>query len=645
MKLDAVTVGFSLDGQDQEADVQRLYFVEGLSELCEADITLALPAAAAAAVLPGASARITIARGLDESNVRWICGVVRSVEGIDQGDGMSLERPLLRVCVVPRVWRAGLAARSRAFEDSSIDAVLTKTLQDHGLQLTGAASSTARPLIVQYQETDLALMFRLLEDIGVSHHVKHTESEDVWTLFDADPERTRSGAPRPLVWTTLATGQSSDEGVLRAGRVGELTTKNFKVSDIDRRVEREVWTGKGRSTERDVGRELREPRRVEGDGAALLAQRVTDEHHAAHDRYWMETSDLQLAPGERVDAELSRADAAGGLTTELLVVRVAHEIETSEDAVVYRNRAEAVTFATPFRPARLTPRPTITAPQTGLVESFREEKHQLEVNVLMDWGAERPFTLPVRMTQPIAGSNHGSVLLPHIDSEVLVHFIDGVPERPVLIGALYHQAATAAVAGGTNDGKSSYLSRFAMLGKRGPTSTIDVDDATQDAELIKMVAINDVDVTVGRNEKRLVKGTSDEEIQGDVTVALGAKRSTTVTADETYAADSNVSITVQKTGRVLVNQTLQMTADTKLSLISGNTRADFSPSAAKITVGASVIEATASSVKITVGGSVVELTASGIKLSTGGAAVELNAGAVKLGAPKVDINNGGLTVM
>ena len=47
MKLDAVTVVFSLDGQDQEADVQRLYFVEGLSELCEADITLALPAAAA----------------------------------------------------------------------------------------------------------------------------------------------------------------------------------------------------------------------------------------------------------------------------------------------------------------------------------------------------------------------------------------------------------------------------------------------------------------------------------------------------------------------------------------------------------------------------------------------------------------------
>jgi hypothetical protein len=130
-----------------------------------------------------------------------------------------------------------------------------------------------------------------------------------------------------------------------------------------------------------------------------------------------------------------------------------------------------------------------------------------------------------------------------------------------------------------------------------------------------------------------------------VTVALGAKRNTTVTADETYAADSNVSITVQKTGRVLVNQTLQMTADTKLSLISGNTRADFSPSAAKITVGASVIEATASSVKITVGGSVVELTASGIKLSTGGATVELNPGMVKLGAPMVDINNGGLTVM
>ncbi len=72
-----------------------------------------------------------------------------------------------------------------------------------------------------------------------------------------------------------------------------------------------------------------------------------------------------------------------------------------------------------------------------------------------------------------------------------------------------------------------------------------------------------------------------------------------------------------------------MTADTKLSLISGNTRADFSPSAAKITVG----------------GAVIEMTASGIKISVGGASVELNPGQVKIGAPIVDINNGALQVM
>ncbi|MBK8692304.1 MAG: hypothetical protein IPN17_08370 [Deltaproteobacteria bacterium] len=81
-------------------------------------------------------------------------------------------------------------------------------------------------------------------------------------------------------------------------------------------------------------------------------------------------------------------------------------------------------------------------------------------------------------------------------------------------------------------------------------------------------------------------------------------------ADDTYETNGNVFVTVHKAGRVLVNQTLQMTADTKLSLISGNTRADFSPSAAKITVG----------------GAVIEMTASGIKISVGAASVELNPG-------------------
>lgn len=61
-----------------------------------------------------------------------------------------------------------------------------------------------------------------------------------------------------------------------------------------------------------------------------------------------------------------------------------------------------------------------------------------------------------------------------------------------------------------------------------------------------------------------------------MTFELGAKRTSLVTGDVSYEVDGNVQITVHKSGRVLVNQTLQMTTDTTLSLIRGNTRADFS---------------------------------------------------------------------
>jgi type VI secretion system secreted protein VgrG len=254
----------------------------------------------------------------------------------------------------------------------------------------------------------------------------------------------------------------------------------------------------------------------------------------------------------------------------------------------------------------------------------------------MDWGGASPCVIPVRTTQPLAGSNHGSILVPALGSEVLVHFIDGVPERPVLIGALYHRRAPAAWAtnpdmdpGRQEGGVSGFKSRLAMVGKRGPTSVVEVDDAVQDSEKITMTAINDVDITVNRNEVSHIKGTLNEKVTGDVTVALEAKRTTTVKADETYETNGKVSITVHKTGRVLVNESLQMTADTKLSLISGNTRADFSPAAAKITVGGSVIEATSASVKITVGGSVIEMTS----------------GSIKITSAMVDLNQGGLVVM
>lgn len=628
MKLDQVTVGFSLEGVELEADVQRLRYVEGLSELCEADLVLTLPQADAARIEPGARVRVSLERGLDQSNIRWICGLVRSVERLDQGDGLSLDRPLLRVTIVPRVWRASLDRSTRPFVDCSIDDVITKVLQAHGLTIAGTASTGVHPLIVQYQESDLTLMSRLLEDAGVTHYVEHSRTGDDWTLFKADPATTRSRPRRQLRWTSLAAGQSDDEGVVRAGRVDAMAASRFRVADIDRRVEASAWKGLASRPRGDgISQSLRETWRVGGDSATQAAQRALDERRPDVERFWMETSDMQLKAGELIEAELSRADAENSVTTDLLVARVEHEFETGEDGVVYRNRAEAVTYASAFRPARVTPRPVILAPQTGVVSSFAEGK-QLVVNVLMDWGAEEPFTIPVRMTQPIAGTNHGSVLVPHINSEVVVHFLDGVPERPVLIGALYHkghQASVSAAAGSD----SSYQSRLTMLGARGPTNVIEVDDASNGSEIVRMAAINDVSVKVGRNEERVVEGTYDETIKRDVTVDLGAKRSTKVEADDTYETNGNVFVTVHKAGRVLVNQTLQMTADTKLSLISGNTRADFSPSAAKITVGAAMIE----------------MTAAGIKISVGGASVELNPGQLKLGAPIVDINNGSLQVM
>jgi type VI secretion system secreted protein VgrG len=636
MKLDLVTVEIEVDGVSLDnSDIRGLRYIEGLSELCEADLTLAVPRAYAASLKPGSSARVTVARGFDGDNVRWISGVLRSVEQLDEGDGRSLLRPVFRLIVVPRVWPTTLGKRTRTFLDRSMSDAITATLSDAGIDPDVQAGQAMHPLIVQYQESDFAFMSRLIEDSGSLHYVEQTRSGDEWRIRPGATSTGWAGATRTLRWTSRDSGQSEDEGITRAGRVEGMAVNTIQVRDTDRRRPKAEEFGDASRDGEQYIRQERDPVTSAQVNATKLAGFIADEHQPARRLFWLETSDLQLRAGEALAAELSRGDAEEGTLTDLLVVRVEHEIEPSENGAVYRNRAEATALALPYHPARVTPRPSIVAPQTGVVHSFNGRKH-LEVAVEMDWGGVGPCIVPVRTTQPLAGANHGSILVPALGSEVLVHFIDGVPERPVLIGALYHQHAQAAWA--TNPemdphnqqgGVSGFKSRLAMVGKRGPTSVVEVDDAVKDSEKITMTAINDVDITVMRNETSHIKGTLSEKVTGDVTVALEAKRSTTVKADETYETNGKVSITVHKTGRVLVNESLQMTADTKLSLISGNTRADFSPSAAKITVGASVIEATAAMVKITVGPSVIELGPSGIKLT----------------GPMVDINSGGLVVM
>lgn len=623
MKLDALFVRFKFSGTDVQTDALRVRIVEGLSELFEVDAVLTLPRADLAKLQPGNECDVFVVRGLDDANLRPIHGIIRSAEQLDEGDGRDLERPLVHITIVPRVWRTSLSRHTRVFEKVSIDDAIKKVLAESGLEaFDGQADpSTQHPLLVQYDETDLDFMSRLLEDAGVTHFVEQTGTKDKWVLVDADANKTRLGQPRSLVWSVRTEGQADEEGVLRAGRRDGMGSTAFKTTDTDRREGTQAVHGQAKITG-SFTREWREPWSLGAKKTTDLAKQLLDEGRVERQSYWLETNDIQLRAGEVLDAELSQGDAVAGTVTTLLVARVEHEIETGEDQIVYRNRVEAVSLEKPFRPARVTPRPTILAPQTGTVKSFLPTNN-LEIEVLMDWNAEQ-LVIPVRVPQPIAGKNHGAVMLPHIGTEVLVHFIDGVPERPVLLGALYNMGIPTPV----NPKEKPYTTHLAMLGDRGTTNTIDVDDNTNGSEKTTMVVINDVDVTVGRDELWTVKGNVTEDLKKDVKVDVGGKRTSAVVGDEQYKTDGAVTITVAKTGRVQVNQSLQMTADTKLSLISGNTRADFSPSAAKITVGGAVIEMSPGSIKLTAAGATIEIGPT-----------------IKITAPLVSINNGALDVV
>ncbi|MBK8697941.1 MAG: hypothetical protein IPN17_38275 [Deltaproteobacteria bacterium] len=142
------------------------------------------------------------------------------------------------------------------------------------------------------RETDMALMFRLLEDIGVTHYVEHSESKDTWTLFKADPATTRSRPRRRLRWTSLQEGQTDDEGVVRAGRI-DADPEDLAVADIDRRVEARPWRAPSRDRRASrPGRSFRETWRVAGT-ARPGAQRVRTRRRPEQERFWLETSDMQ----------------------------------------------------------------------------------------------------------------------------------------------------------------------------------------------------------------------------------------------------------------------------------------------------------------------------------------------------------------
>lgn len=476
--LAEVTVVFALPSLPAAFTVRELSLTEALHAPWVATVDVLTADELAPAELPGVDARVALLRG---SLLRERPGVVAAVDDL----GVLDERRLLRLTVVPRLWRLGLNRDSRIFQDLDATEIVRAVLRDAALYTAPAAQCWAnvrRPCLrreycVQYQESDLAFLTRLLEEEGIGYAFTTGEDgEETVVFFDrlADlAEVTLVPGAREVPLRGEESRTAADESIrlvegAHRSVAGGVTLREY---DFTRPDATELLTA--RHPQRPRG-----PVVFEHPGRFTLVDRLQDSqvNHAhayeAHDggrRAEVRAQQLQserlrlrgggnvtgFAPGLRFEVSAPGRDELDGRSFALL--RVEHHFRASEAtraagddgpaalAEGYANTFECLPVDAPWRPPLATSRPRIHGVQTAVVVAPEGEEIHVDthgrVKVRFHWDhaagvRDERRSCWIRVAQAWAGAHWGFSFVPRRGMEVVVQYVEGDPDRPLVVGCV-----------------------------------------------------------------------------------------------------------------------------------------------------------------------------------------------------------------
>lgn len=540
-----------------------------------------------------------------EGLARRFRGVVRRVEDL----GTTSSYRFTKITIVPQLWTLGLRQNSRIWQDVNIITIIRELLKDVSLyqgDLLGVDGSLEdlppREYCVQYRETDLAFFERLLESEGVTYYFRHDlQGTEALVLTDAFHHAqvvpTMDGGPVPIAGPesiTLAVEAVRNLTWLRAQRPAQVTVRDFDFTRPHLAIEgfaprrgpeeRALYepapalaiTGfEGATYTRDDAREQAQLRLEEqsvdgatGGGEGLVTSMTPGMCFA-----------VTLAGGHVPDQRylLTQVTHTGDAQEELLL---ASEREALRDQR-YKNTFQCVLQEAPYRPARRTPRPVVAGLQTATItgpageEVFADAHGRVRAQFHWDRHGrkdERSSCWLRAVQGPWAGGGWGFQFLPRVGTEVAVSFLEGDPDRPVIVGALYNGQNIPPFELPTHLTRSGI--RTQSVGGAGHNE-LSFEDAAG-GERLRLHAQRDLEAVVRRERRAEIGGDDVTEVAGEARYTGGHGAAVSLREGLSLGADH---------AALRVTHDLSLTAERDLRTHAARSRHDSVGGAAEQTVG------------------------------------------------------------
>lgn len=470
---------------------------------------------------------------------RYFVGSLTATQSVDEGAQGDEASKLYgyRLTLRPWLWLLTKRANSRIFHEMSAPDIIAKVFGDYGAmaEFEPKLQKSYDPIeyCVQHRESDYAFVCRLMESYGISYHYEFSDGRQKLVLGDGSSSYAKAPGGKRDYISIEESYNREDEHLFQWESTRRFTTGKSTYNDYDfKKPSADLKAEVDGDAAYDNGHLERyhHPGKyiATGEGTKLSTAAVHGER--AEDKHFLGTGDCaSLAAGSLVS--LSN-HPVGDLNAEYLVLRSTHYFETQAyrsggmmgSGSPYRGSYEFLRSNIPYAPPMVTPRPLISGPQTAKVvgkgEIDCDEFGRIKVHFHWnreDEGDPEGQSMRCRVAQVWAGAKWGGIFLPRVDMEVLVEFLDGDPDRPVVVGCLYN-----------GDNKPPYtlpddkniagLKSNSTEGGGGYNEIIFND--TTGKELVRVHAEQDLDTTVEHDETRLIKHDRTTTIEHDDTLTV-----------------------------------------------------------------------------------------------------------------------------
>jgi type VI secretion system secreted protein VgrG len=563
-------------------------------------------------------------------------GVHGLIYQVGQGEsGKRLTR--YKISLVPQLSYLTHRSNQRIFQHLTVPQIVAQVLEEHGIQANayqfqlGPTVYPERDYCVQYDESDLHFIQRLCEEEGIHYHFQHSQQGHVLIFGDDQSAFGKLGQPTAYLQDN---GMTADEPVVKRFAV-RLETRTSRTTRRDYDFEQprllleaafkaerdpdakplpdlEDYDYPGRYTDRTRGKHLSQRNLERHRADYRLAEGRSDQPKLLSGHF------LELSDHPRPDCNdlwLLHEVIHQGKQPQVLEESITSHTDASDGFQQgYRNRFTATPWDVPFRPPLAHPKPRVLGSQSAVVtgpageEIHCDEYGRIKVQFFWDrhGQADDKTSCWLRVSNSWAGDNYGGIAIPRIGMEVLVTFLEGDPDQPLVTGCLYHKEHVVPYDLPANKTRSL----FKTLSSPGGAgyNELRIEDKKGE-EQIYLHAERDWDENIEHDQKIRVGNERHDTVEKNSYTELKAEEHLTVKADRKVEVKPDDHLTVGQNQHIKLGTAQLTKAGREIHLKAGQKM---------------VIEAG------------VELT-----LKAGGSFIKLDPGGITLSGPLAKINAGG----